>query len=475
LEKSFWTGPLEDYKKLGHDGILTGLDLPASKRIPEFIPHAISRFQEGKETEFEVGLDARYDFTSAISGHLTVNPDFATVEADQEQINLTRFELNLPEKRNFFLEGNAIYNQRISLFYSRRISDILGAAKIYGKHGPNEMAFLSAQTNKEEGMGSGNFSVLRWKRDILSSSNVGVLFANRLVDGHSRGALGLDTQLYLNSTIKLTGQLALSYGDAAPTDMAFFLRPSYDSSTFHAHLRYSHLGEYFGDNVNAVGFIRDDNRKELDSAINKTFWFKGRLLDRIAYRSNYNIYWGMDSTLRSWDVFQQLICDLQNKLSLRFRHNRDYKLFEKDFYNVSTLLELGYNTRAWQSAAVNVKFGKNFDADFTLVGGMLKRKITQDLSLEYGLTRLTLNPDPGDEDTWIHMLRATQYFNKDLFLKLFFQTNSAIDKRNIQVIFAYRFQPPFGLVQIAYQKGTARFGEKGSQGNTLFVKLAWVF
>jgi hypothetical protein len=50
-----------------------------------------------------------------------------------------------------------------------------------------------------------------------------------------------------------------------------------------------------------------------------------------------------------------------------------------------------------------------------------------------------------------------------------------LDKHNIQVLFIYRFQPPFGLVQLAYQKGTARFGEKGAQGNTLFFKIAYMF
>jgi len=58
---------------------------------------------------------------------------------------------------------------------------------------------------------------------------------------------------------------------------------------------------------------------------------------------------------------------------------------------------------------------------------------------------------------------------------VFYQVNSSIDKKNIQVLFVYRFQPPFGLVQLAYQKGTARFGEKGNQGDTLFFKIAYLF
>ena len=95
-------------------------------------------------------------------------PDFATVESDREQVNLTRFELNLPEKRNFFLEGNDIYRQRIQLFYSRRIADIYGGTKVYGKKARSEFAVLSAQTKEgESGEDSANFTVFRLKQDAI--------------------------------------------------------------------------------------------------------------------------------------------------------------------------------------------------------------------------------------------------------------------------------------------------------------------
>jgi hypothetical protein len=476
LEKSFWTGPLEDYRKMDDNGTLTGLELAGSGRRLELIPHLLSQFEQGAETGLEAGLDARYDFTPSLSGHLTLNPDFATVEADQEQINLTRFELDLPEKRNFFLEGNSAYSQRIRLFYSRRIADIYGGAKLYGKAGGYEIALLSAQAREEEeGLGSSNFTVVRLKRDVLQNSSIGFLAANRRAGGRNRGTAGLDAALYFSKTFSFTGQLAVGYGDAGRTDAALFLRPSIDTSTFHAHIRYTHLGSDFGDNVNAVGYIRDDNRNELDSAIEKTFWTGGAVLDKIGYDSNYNIYWGTDRTLRSWDVRQELTFDFKNRLSLGLRHEEEFKLFEKRYRNRQTEIEAGYNTREWESAEASWIFGRNYDADFSLIGAGFNRKLTRDLSLEYLLSRLILDPDPEGESTWIHSLRAIQYFHKDLFLKLFFQTNSAIDKLNLQAVFAWRFQPPFGQVQLAYQKGTARFGEKGDQGHTLFVKIAYVF
>jgi hypothetical protein len=482
LELSFWAGPLESPEKVSQYGTLKGLDLRKSEKKVQIIPHIISKLEEGEKSELEGGVDVRYAFSQMISGNLTINPDFATVEADQEEINLTRFELSLAEKRNFFLEGSEIYRQRIRLFYSRRISDIYGGVKFYGKSGGYEFSGLSAQTKKEpmNGEESANFTVLRLKKDVMKSSTIGFLAANKLIGGKNKGTAGIDTSLYFTDTFKFTGQFALSYGDYNNNNIAFFLRPSYDSATFHIHLRYTHLGRRFRDNANVVGFIRDDNRHELDSAVEKTFWLKKWGFDRIQYESNYNIYWGIDGTLRSWKIDEELTFDLQNKFSIDIEHHQEYKaqddeFFEKDFRNHETEIELGYNTREWQNARISYTFGRNFDSDFQLVEGGLNYKITQDFSLQYSLTRVIFDPDPEEETTWIHVIRATNYFTNDLFLKVFYQINSSIDKRNIQVLFVYRFQPPFGSIQLAYQKGTARFGERGTQGHTLFLKIAYMF
>ena len=477
LEMSFWTGPLESYQKVSQYGIVKGLDLPRSEKKSQIIPHIISKIEEERPLEMEGGLDVRYAFSQSVSGNLAVNPDFATVEADQEQINLTRFELSLSEKRNFFLEGSEIFRQRISLFYSRRISDIYGGAKVYGKSGGFEFSGLSVQTKKGD-EGSANFTVFRLKKDIMKSSTIGFLAANKLVGGKNWGTAGIDTSLYFTDTFKFTGQLALGYSDDNKDDIAFFLRPSYDSATFHIHIRYTQLGTNFKDNANKVGFIRDDNRRELDSAVEKTFWLKKWGFDRIKYDSNYNIYWGLDGTLRSWKIDEELNFDLQNKFSIEVEHHQEYKLYEKEFRNHQTEFQLGYNTREWQSARISYGFGRSFDLDFYLVEGSLNYKITEDFSLQYSLTRLKYDPesDPENKESrWIHVIRATNYFTNDLFIKLFFQTNSAINKKNLHVVFVYRFQPPFGLIQLAYQKGTAEFGEVGAQGDTLFLKIAYMF
>jgi len=477
LEQSYWTGPLEQPQRVSQFGSLTGMDLEKAGKKYQVIPHVITKFEEGKDSQFEAGLDARYAFSQTVSGNLTVNPDFATVEADQEQVNLTRFELNLPEKRNFFQEGSEIYKQRINLFYSRRIADIDAGIKLYGKSGRFEFSGLSAQTKRDDALGldSANFTVVRVKGDVMKSSSVGFLAANRLEGGRNQGTAGVDASLNFTDKFHFTGQLALSYGSKVKEDFAFFLRPSYDTATFHFHVRYSQLGERFGDNVNAVGFVQDDNRRELDSALTKTFWLRKGPLERIGYESNYNIYWGFNGSLRSWQIDQELKFDLKNKFSLGVDHTQEYKLYEKDFRNNETEISLSYNEREWQSAHIATSFGRNFDRDFRLYEAAVNYVLTRILNFEYSLERLIFEPDPERESTWIHVIRATNYFTKDLFLKVFYQTNTSIDKHNIQVLFVWRFQPPFGLVQLAYQKGTARFGVRGTQGNTLFLKFAYMF
>ena len=115
------------------------------------------------------------------------------------------------------------------------------------------------------------------------------------------------------------------------------------------------------------------------------------------------------------------------------------------------------------------------DSDFNLYSVETAYKFTEQLSVEYSLEYLTLDPDPEDESTWIHVVRADHFFTPDLYINLFFQTNSAIDRRNIQATFVYRYQPPFGTLQFAYQRGTAEFGERSDQGNTFFIKATTVF
>jgi len=476
LEVSAWSGPLEAMGRISQAGVLNGLDLESQARKHQIIPYGLVRAQEHSQTDWDAGVDMRYALSPQLAVYGTVLPDFATIEADQEQINLTRFEISLREKRQFFLEGQELFNQRIRTFYSRRIADIRGGAKLYGKQGAWTMAFQSAQSDPlDDTNRTANYSVARVQRDVLGSSNVAVMIANRRFGGLNQGSVGVDANLLFTKTLGMTGQVVKSYGQYGRGTLAGFVRPTYDSATGHFHVRYTHLGDRFADNANAIGFIQDDNRREVDSAVEKTIFIRSGPLERLRYESNYNVYWGQNRNLRSWQIDETLIADWRNRLSVTLDFQEEFKRFEKDFRNRQGGVVFGFNTRQYQSIRGGYTRGRNFDADFDLWTTAARYKVTAELSAEYELQRLFLDPDPADASTWIHVVRANQAFTKDLYLQLFFQTNSAIDRRNVQAVFVYRYRPPFGTLQLAYQRGTAAFGQRSGQGHTLFLKTTTVF
>jgi hypothetical protein len=475
LEISYWSGPPATLYQVSAAGTLSGLDVAAQKKRLEVVPYGLTQVQEGTEAKWELGGDARFAVTPQTSAYVTVNPDFATIEADQEQVNLTRFELSLPEKRPFFLEGNEQFQQRIRTFYSRRIADIDAGGKVLGKQGPWTFAALDVASPETPGARASNYGVARMQRDILGRSNVAAILSNRRRDGVDQGAVEVDWTLILRDTFNVVGQVVRTHGPFDRGTWAFFVRPSYDSSTGHFHVRYTHLGERVADNLNAIGFVNDDDRRELDSAASKTVWISSGRAEKVSYNSNYNVYWSQKGVLRSWKIDQSLGTDLRNRLSAGFKYTEEFKRFEKDFRNRQIGFSLGYNTREYQQIQVGYEFGRNFDSDYSLVTAKARYKLTAQLSAEYELQRLTRTPDPQGQSAWIHVVRANQFFTKDLFVKMLFQTNSSIDRRNLQAAFVYRYKPPFGTIQLAFQRGTAAFGQPSAQGNTLFLKVTSVF
>ncbi len=481
LELAHWAGPLDNRFRVSQSGTLSDLEVAAAPKRYQVIPYGLTVVDQEGRANWKAGIDGRYELTTTTTAFATLNPDFALIEADQERVNLTRFEVSLPEKRQFFIEGDAQFRQRIRTFYSRRIGDISAGAKVLGKEGPWAISALYAhgepgtQTADEENQTEGDYGIVRVQRDV-GRSNVGFLGAGRYFDGLGEGSLGLDANLFFTDTFGMTAQLVQSFGAHADGTAAYFVRPSYDSATGHFHVRYTHLGDRFRDNVNAVGFVRDDDRREVDSAIEKTWWPAGGAVERIEYDSNYNIYWAASSdVLRSWKIDQGLEVETRNRIAFGLDYSEEYKLFEKGFRNRETELSVGYNTREFNSLRFSYAFGTSFDSDFQLYSVGTAYKLTEQLSLQYALERLTLEPDPENESTWIHVVRADHFFTPDLFVNLFFQTNTSIDRRNIQATFVWRYQPPFGTLQFAYQRGTAEFGERSDQGNTFFLKATTVF
>jgi len=480
LETSLWAGHTEDVWRVSSFGTLTSLQLQRSAdKTWQAIPYGLAIVNDSGDTDFEVGGDFRWRPSSAIGVDLTVNPDFALIEADVEVINLTRFELFIPEKRPFFLEGAERYSQRIRQFYSRRIGNITWGGKATGTAGKMEYGAIATSEDRvvsDDGATQrADYGIVRLQYSLPRGSNVGFLGANRRMGSTDQGSIGFDTTLFFSETLGLTGQFLRINGPTADGGLAWFLRPAYDSSTTHFHIRYTNLDRNIKDDFNAVGFLKDDDRREFDTNLSHNFWFEQGTVEKIKAEANYNRFDGQNGELRSWEFDSEVNLVFRSGWEIEIDYLEDYQLFEKGYRNNQVQIEGGWDSRDGRSVKAFAGTGVNFDSDLRLYGVEAEWAFGDRLRLEYSATRLELDPDPELETTWIHVFNGVYNFNPDLFIKLFLQTNTAVDKLNIQAVWVWRFKPPFGSIQVAYQRGTSDVGEVSSQGDTLFTKLSWVF
>jgi len=190
----FWEGPLDPAFKVSLLGEIDEIEFLKEIKRLKMSPHVFAAAETGEDSWIEWGLDVPWALSQTVSAHLVLNPDFATVEPDMEQVNLTRFELFLPEKRDYFRQGSAIYDQPIRLFYSKRIPDIYGGINIGGRSRRLEFSAMNVYAREDDYTGDdpANFSVLRLRQRMMKSSFVGILAANRLIDGDNIGTAGID-------------------------------------------------------------------------------------------------------------------------------------------------------------------------------------------------------------------------------------------------------------------------------------------
>jgi hypothetical protein len=481
LETAVWSGPAESVFRVSGFGDLTGIDTPGqSADVWQVIPYGIATFEEAKGARFEFGGDIRWRPSSNLGADFTYNPDFALVDADVEVINLTRFEVQVPEKRPFFLEGTEQFNQRYPQFHSRRLGDITWGVKSNGRIGAGtDFSLIAASENlwlaDATEPKTAYYGILRVQQSIGRGSNIGLLATNRNLGSVNQGSLGLDSTLYFTDTLSFNGQIFEVHGPTADGGFAWFLRPSYDTSTTHFHVRWGHFAPGILTDFNVMVFLLDYNRKESDTNLGHTFFFESGWFERVRPSVNFNRSTGFDqSVLRRYSLAPTVEAVMRNGLEFEVNYRNEYRLIDKGYYNQQTTFRGGWNGRDGRQIFFNVGTGVNFDNDLFLYGGEARWAFGDSFRVAYSLTRLELSPDYEDESTTIHIFETTYAFNPDLYVRAFFQSNSVIGKENVQVLGVWRFNPPFGALQVAYQKGTSAFGQHSTQGHTLFTKLAWV-
>ena len=312
---------------------ISGLNLPGRRDV-KAIPFALGEAarrplalrEENRENEgLDVGLDVKWGVTPNLTVDLTANTDFAQVEADDQQINLTRFPLFFPEKRPFFLENASTFQfgapQEVDLFFSRRIGldagrpvGIVGGARLSGKMNAWNIGVMNMQNeaafDPETGslaLSANNYAVARVQREV-GRSNFGGIFVNRQATGEWAGegdhnrAFGADAAVQLNEHARLFTFLAKTASAQAESGGTLAGRAflNYAGPLHQGHVGYTQVGEDFNPEVGFVprrGYRKVQARYYLDwqpTRVPLLSWAR-----RFSPHLTWNAYYGFDGEIQS--------------------------------------------------------------------------------------------------------------------------------------------------------------------------------
>jgi hypothetical protein len=460
FETSFWV-ERDAAWRISRSGDLQGLGEFKKKFSASLYPYLVSLntnapkadrrtiYSSGK-TEAIAGADLRFNMGATVNGNLTYNPDFATVEADPEVINLTRYETFYPEKRLYFLEGAELFRSQFNVFHSRRIGDIDFGVKTNGRLDKFNFAVLSARERATGGHPSVQTSVFRLQRDVFRASNIGMIAVDRTRSGGYNRLFSTDATLNFANGYRITSQYVGSGASQGEFKSAYFAQFSRQAQLFNYELSFTNIDPGFRDNVNPVGYIPDDDRLELNANWGNEVWIRKYGINRINTNFHNDEFWSHSGKRRNVDFGGWVGVTFLDKWLLGHARNYHTELFEKRFHNHTSSWDAGYNLQSWNNFSLLHQWGRNFDLRFQRIRFRANIKPNNKLAVSYEVTHLTLSPDPERQQTNLHFLTTDYNFTPDLWLRLFTQYNTRNDRVYVYGLLGWRFSPPFGALYLAY-------------------------
>lgn len=439
-----------------------------------------SGFQMDSQWEKDIGLDIKYNITSNLTLDVTLNTDFAQVEADDQMVNLTRFSLFFPEKRRFFQERAGIFSfgttvwTNTQVFHSRRIGihegqevPILGGARLIGRVGNWDIGCLDMQTRemKDLDLSSENFGVLRVRRRIINPySYAGCILTSRMgVDGSYNHTYGAD------ATFRMTEREYVIVRWAQSIDSELLKQKRYDfrdsGSGFFALQRRSQEGldfmasaSYMGrDFTPEMGFTTLQNFTEFAWSVSYD-WFPGedspfrrvspiqcfgfaalrnedRTLESAQLEYDTDLYWKSGSSI--WLDGEVYYENLQT--AIPFPDNTEIPEGSYTFFKV----EGGYNMaggnlfRSYISGGYGGFYdGTRMEAGVTSVWNASRHL---ELLLQYSLNRVHFSSRNQEFNAHILRLRVQSAINSRFSIHAFLQYNSIADIFASNIRMRYNF------------------------------------
>ena len=437
-----------------------------------------------------VGGDAKVAIGNSLNLDLTLNPDFSTVEVDNFITNLTRFEVALPERRQFFVDNNDLFasfgSQRdANPFFSRRIgiaedidgesveNGIIGGIRLSGKINENwRLGLLNIQTEEDisNEIASNNNSVLAIQKKMFSRSNLSFIFVNRET---------FKDYDFVEETERYNRVVGLDYNLASADNTwtgKFYFHKSFaheigdDDSSTGMDLRYNSRninfgvrGNYIGNDFRSdLGFIRRTDIIAARPFMEYNFWPKKGKLNTHGFRFSPNFIWRptLDYQNTDYTIFSSWSAQFKEQQEVSVRMFNRYTFLtdsfdptrtdgalelpgDADYYYTAFELQFRSDRRKVFSYSIEPQYGDFYNGKrFSLEGDMslrLQPKVSLSLNINYD--KITLPEPYPSADLWLISPRINVTFSKSIFWSTLVQYSNQRDNLGFNSRLQWRFAP----------------------------------
>jgi hypothetical protein len=497
--------------RLSQAATLVGLVAPPASINLEFKPYAVGNVKADRAVDpgfrnrldRNAGFDMKYGITRSLTADLTYRTDFAQVEDDDQQVNLTRFNLLFPEKRDFFLEGQGTFafggaqtappsggasaastanaNTPV-LFFSRRIGlnenrevPIEAGARLTGKAGPYSVGLLDILTERAPAAGvqATTFGVVRLKRDILRRSYVGVIATKRsprispTPGSGGNDVIGVDANFSFFRNLNLVGYYAGSHtAGRTGDDRSYRARFDYDADLFGLQIEQLAVGKNFNPEV---GFIRRADFTERLVQARVSHRPASDLIRKFNYEGAIDFITNGAGRTENRQERIGLRTDMQSGDAWSVVLNRDFELVTTEFRIADTPVPVG--SYSWTTLRGTYTLGSQrrisgdltaarggfYDGTRTDAGYRGRAEITSRLSAEPGISINRVDLPTGRFTATILSTRATLSFSPRMLTAAFVQYNSTSHLMSTNVRFRWEYRPGSELF-LVYSDGRDTFG-----------------
>ncbi len=482
-EKVLWQAWSRDnggFHRVSQAGDLEGLQgLPATGGNLEAKPYVLGGMKQtrrddgalSRSSETSAGLDLKTEVKPGLVLDLTLNTDFAQVEVDDEQVNLTRFSLFFPEKRDFFLENSGIFDfgvqgnpfepPQFQMFFSRRIGieededqvvPILGGGRLTGRIGGQTVGLLTVVTDEVKDLVSREVvSVARVKRDIGENNYLGIMAADRRSSAGQNTVVGADGSFYLTPSANVQAWLAHTFTQGeGGDDSAYGISGTWTSDLWEVFTRHVVVGP---ETEARTGFVQRTNMRRSDLFFRRTIRPGGLNIRKVDFWLGANVFSAIDGTLQDWSGGPVMATEFESGDQLTLFYQPGENRPDEDFDLADTLtvprgeydatlgmIMLSTSPSRPVVLSGNVMAGNFYGGTIRALGGNLSVAPTAQIALDLGLNQNHVEVPSGEFTANLVSLRGTYSYSTRLSANLLVQYNSLdeVFSNNIRVSFIHR-------------------------------------